>query len=154
VPMAGLSVDSSAKEEATIQVGAHFLHSWSLRDLSNINMIYLRLPDRLQTGQGHDANEGQSLSKLYQKEIETLPSTDGNAIYTQQELKEVIAFILHARKPNNVGILNHIVAIPDGNNIKVRSDHANHIVSAKLVMDVIADEKISTTVKSYVTHPC
>jgi hypothetical protein len=153
VLMAGLSVDNSAREEAIIQVGTHSLRHWSLRGMPNIQIMYLRLPDDLPSGRGHDANGGESLSKLYRKEIETLTSTDGNTTYTHQELKELIAFILHARKPNDVGILNHKAAIPQGNSINAPSDHADHIVSAKLVMDVITEEKINSTVKSYVTRP-
>jgi hypothetical protein len=148
VLMADLPVNNSAKEEATIQVGAHLLHSWSMRDMPNINIVYLRLPGGLPSGQGHDANEGQSLMKLYRKEIDILTSTDGNAKYTHQDLKEIIALILRARKPNYIGILNHKATIADRNSSKAHSDHADHIVSAKLVMDVIVEENIHTTVKS------
>jgi hypothetical protein len=148
VLMADISVTNPAREETMIRLNTHNVHSWSLRDIPNIQIIYLRLPDGAPSGQGYDTNGGQSLNKLYQNETNSLTSTDGNETYTLIELKKLIAFTLHTRKPNDVRILNHKATAPDEYELNKLSDHADHIVSSKLVRSVITEEKINVNVKS------
>jgi hypothetical protein len=148
VLMAGLSIDDSTREETTVRVGTHDMHSWSLQGIPDIQIVYLRLPDGSPSGHGYNARGGESLSKLYHREIDSITSTDGNATYTLRDIKEIIAFILHARKPNDVRILNHKADIPKVQERQVLSDHTDHIVSAKLVQSVVTGEKIKTTLKS------
>lgn len=146
--MANLRVDKPATQETTVRVGTNELHSWSLEGMHNIQIIYLRLPDGGPSGHGYDATGRASLSKLYYKEIDSINTTDGNATYTLRDIKELIAFILHERKPNVVHILNHQAKFSDTHSAS--SDHADHIVSAKLVRGVVTAEKINATVKSSV----
>jgi len=146
--MANLRIDNPAMQETMVRVGTHDLHSWSLRGMRNIQIIYLRLPDGAPSGHGYDATGSASLSKLYYKEIDSITTTDGNATYTLRDIKELIAFILYDRKPNVVHILNHQAKLFDAHSAS--SDHADHIVSAKLVRGVVAAEKINATVKSSV----
>lgn len=146
--MAAVSVDDPTKEETTIRIGTHNVHSWSLRGVPNIQIIFLRLPDGAPNGDGYDTNHGMSLSKLYHNKIDSISTTDGKATYTMRDLKELIAFILHVRKPNDVRILNHKAKLPDGKRRHEHSDHTDHIVSAKLVQSAITRERIEVTVKS------
>jgi hypothetical protein len=148
VLMAGLPIDDSTREETTVRVGTHDIHSWSVRGIPNIQILYLRLPDGSPSGHGYDARGGKSLSKLYHKDIDSITSTDGNTTYTLRGIKEIIAFILHTRKPNEVRILNHKAEISKDQEHQVLFDHTDHIVSAKLVQSVITREKIKATVKS------
>jgi hypothetical protein len=148
VLMAGLPIDDSTREETTVRVGTHDMHSWSLRGIPNIQILYLRLPDGSPSGHDYDARGRESLSKLYHKDIDSITSTDGNVTYTLRDIKEIIAFILHTRKPNDIRILNHKAEISKDQEHQVPSDHTDHVVSAKLVQSIVAGEKIKATVKS------
>ncbi|KAH4177004.1 hypothetical protein HBI38_016700 [Parastagonospora nodorum] len=145
--MANLRVDNPAMQETMVRVGINELHSWSLEGMRNIQIIYLRLPDCAPSGRGYVATRGASLSKLYYKEIDSITATDGNATYTLRDIKELIAFILHERKPKVIHILNHQAKFSDAHSAS--SAHADHIVSAKLVRGIVTAEKIKATVKSY-----
>ncbi|KAH7091047.1 hypothetical protein FB567DRAFT_263386 [Paraphoma chrysanthemicola] len=144
--MAGISASNSAREEAIVRVGTHDLHSWSLRGMPNIQIIYLRLPDSSSSGQGYDASGEESMSKLYRKEIGSITSTDGASTYTLRDLKELIAFMLRASRPNDIRILNHKATIA---NTPHPSDHLDHVTSAKLVHGIIVAEQIIADVHVY-----
>lgn len=138
--MAGVPLAGSTAEEKTVRVGTHDLGSWSLPSVPNIQIVYLRLPDDSQSGQGHDSDglPGASLARLYRKEIDSIRSTDGLAVYTLRDLTEIIAQILHTRKPNDVRVLDHKTDVYD--------DHPDHVISAKLVQRVAAGERIPTKI--------
>jgi hypothetical protein len=146
--MANMPIDNPAREETTVQVGTHDLQSWSLRGMPNIQILYLRLPDGSPSGHGYAATKQESLSKLYHRTIDRISTTDHNATYTLRDVKELIAFILHARKPNEIRILNHKAKLPNDEDHHAASDHADHIVSAKLVQSIIAREKFKANVTS------
>jgi hypothetical protein len=151
--MADLTVDNATMENTTVaRVGTHDLHSWSLNGMPSIQLIYLRLPDGAPHGHGYDAYKGESLGRLYKKEIDNITSTDGNATYTLKDLKEIIGFILYERKPSVIHLMNHKVSHPGDQQFPYSSqaDHSDHLVSAKLVQNVINVEKINATVKSQV----
>jgi len=136
--MAGVPVTDPTQEEKTVRIGTHDVHSWLLRGHPNIQIIYLRLPDDSQPGQGYGAQTGASLAKLYRKEIYRITSTDGLAVYTLRDLRELIGSILHMRKPTDVRMLDH-----KGDE---KHDHPDHIVSAKLVQKVVTGERVRAKV--------
>jgi hypothetical protein len=144
--MADLPVSDPTQEEATVHIGTHDVHSWSLRGMPNIQIIFLRLPDGLPSGQGYDAHAGASLAKLYKKEIDSITSTDGLASYTLRDLKELIAYTLHMRQPNDVRILDHNTTLARAEEHHEYHDHTDHIVSAKLVQTVVTGENIRAKV--------
>jgi hypothetical protein len=151
--MADLPVDNATMEDTTIvRVGTHDLHSWSLNGMRNIQLIYMRLPDGAPHGHGYDAHKGESLVRLYKKQTDSITSTDGNAAYTLRDLKQIIGFILHQRKPIVIHIMNHKAshAVDQQFPLSSQADHSDHLVSAKLVQSVINVEKINATVKSQV----
>lgn len=148
--MTGLLVSDPALDEKVIAVGTHHVPSWSLRGVPNIQILYLRLPDGAPSGQGHDMHGGQSLAKLYNKEIDSVTTTDGETVYTLRELKELIAYILRTRKPNDIRILNDKAAKPDWKPHAEQLDHADHVVSAKLVHGIVTGEKIQAIVHASV----
>ncbi|EAT89842.2 hypothetical protein SNOG_03111 [Parastagonospora nodorum SN15] len=132
--------------------GINELHSWSLEGMRNIQIIYLRLPDCAPSGRGYVATRGASLSKLYYKEIDSITATDGNATYTLRDIKELIAFI-STRKEAQSYPLYSITQAKFSDAHSASSDHADHIVSAKLVRGIVTAEKIKATVKSSVGSP-
>jgi hypothetical protein len=144
--MADFPVSDPAQEEATVRIGTHDVHSWSLRGMPNIQIIFLRLPDGLPSGQGYHTHAGASLAKLYKKEIDSIASTDGLATYTLRDLKELIAYTLHMRQPNDVRILDHNTTLARAEEHHEYHDHTDHIVSAKLVQTVVTGENIRAKV--------
>lgn len=136
--MAGVPVDDLTQEEGTVRVGTHDIHSWSLRGAPNVQIIYLRLPDDSQSGRGYSVHPGASLARLYRTEIDSIRSTDGLAVYTLRDLKEIIGSILHIRKPNDVRMLDH--------RADEHHDHPDHIISAKLVQRVVTGERVRAKV--------
>jgi hypothetical protein len=105
----------------------------------NMQIIYLRLPDGSPTGEGYETNSEESLKKLYDHDIDVINTTDGSGEYTLDSLKSLIATVLHEMKPNRIGILDHKAVVLDG---EKGSDHADHVVSAKIVLDTIKQENI------------
>jgi hypothetical protein len=151
--MADLPFDNATMEDTTVvRVGTHDLHSWSFNGMRNIQLIYMRLPDGAPHGHGYDAHKGESLGRLYKKQIDSITSTDGNTTYTLRDLKEIIGSILHQRKPIVIHVMNHKASHPGDQQFPYSSqaDHNDHLVSAKLVQSVINVEKINATVKSQV----
>ncbi|KAH7390632.1 hypothetical protein BKA66DRAFT_568572 [Pyrenochaeta sp. MPI-SDFR-AT-0127] len=145
--MAGLSPPVPARKEATIQIGNYRVPLYSLNTMPNIQMLYLRLPDGAPTGRGYDTNGGESLKKLYNMEIKRITAIDGTATYRLKDLMDLIATVLHKRQPNDVRVLNYKGLSSDDN--ADSSDHADHVVSAKIVMDVIERERLNVKVQAY-----
>jgi hypothetical protein len=123
----------------TAQVGKFQVQARFHITIPNIQIIYLRLPDGSPTGEGYEANSGESLKKLYDRDIDVINTTDRSGEYTLESLKSLIATVLHEMKPNRIGTLDHKVVISDEGN---GSDHADHVVSAKMVLDTIKQENI------------
>ncbi|KAF2822780.1 hypothetical protein CC86DRAFT_71907 [Ophiobolus disseminans] len=147
--MAGLPISDVTQGEETVQIGTHHVHSWSLNELPNIQIIYLRLADSLPSGHGYAMHGNDSLAQLYSAKIDSIATTDSLARYTLRDLKEVIAFILHSRKPTYIRMLNHKAVTSAGDKHAEHLDHADHVVSAKLVQRVITGEKLQANVQSY-----
>ena len=129
-----------------VQLGEHEVQMWSPKSMPNVQVLYLRLPDGGHAGQGYDAHGNESLKKLYNKDIESIATTDGNATYTLDAVKDIIATVLRTRKARDVKILYHKGPLPRTEE-DFDSEHADHTICAKLVMDVIETEAITVNVK-------
>jgi hypothetical protein len=117
----------------------------SYPEMPNMQMLYLRLPDGGPVGQGYGVNDGQSLRKLYTGDIETITTTDGNATYTLESLKDLLAAVLHESNATDIRVLDYKTGIPDEED--ARADHADHVVSARLVVDVVRGEERDVEVR-------
>lgn len=91
-----------------------------------------------------------SLNKLYYNQIDSITSTDGKASYMLRDPKDLIAFILQAREANDNRILNQKARLSDDKSHHALLDHADHVVSAKLVQSAIMRHSIKATVKTQV----
>lgn len=129
-----------------VQVGEYEVDIWSPRKVPNVQIIYLRLPDGGHVGQGYDAYNRESLRKLYAKEIDSITTTDKNATYTLEKLKDLISTILYVREANDIKMLHHKGSLPE-NETDTDSDHADHTIAAKLVMEIIEKEEITAKVQ-------
>lgn len=134
--MSGLATEWSTD---MVEIWDHGVQLSSHRDAANVQIMYLRLPDGAPAGQGYGANDGESLRKLYNGDIETITAVDGNATYTLESLKDLLAALLRASNATDVRVLDYKTGIPDDED--ARSDHADHVVSARLVVEVMKREK-------------
>ncbi|KAJ4375143.1 hypothetical protein N0V83_002227 [Neocucurbitaria cava] len=133
--MAGLPMDVPSQKNSSVRINGYEIPSWSMRNMSNIQIIYLRIPDGGPAGQGYDANDGESLVKLYNGKLKSITTTDGNATYTLDELKDLLSAILNMRQANDIRVLDHKASI--SNTQDTISHNTDHVISAKLVMDAI-----------------
>lgn len=146
--MAGVPVnpDSHFPNATTVQIGEREIVLWSPQSTPNIRLLYLRLPDGGHTGQGRGINGGESLAKLRSEEVKTITTVDGNATYTLNELKDLIAVILSETKAKDIRMLHHKASLPE-DETDADTDHADHTTSTKLVMDVIERDNITANIQ-------
>lgn len=116
----------------------------------NVQIVYLRLPDGGPVGSGYVTNEGESLRKLYTGDIKSITTTDGNATYTLDSFKDLIAAILHETEATDVRVPDYKTGIPAEQD--ERQDHADHVVSARLVVDVMKQINSTAKLQGYVIH--
>jgi hypothetical protein len=137
--------ENSVRNDTTIRFGEYDVAASPLLGLSNVQIIYLRLPGSTYYGQGYSAYHEESLKMLYSAEISHITTTDGTATYTIRDLKDVIATILHERRADNIRVLNHLESLSTTEE-DAQLEHADRVVSAKLVMDVVKEEEIGANV--------
>jgi hypothetical protein len=138
--MAGASTGEKAWIETRVKLNEKMVLSRSLKDMPNVQIFYLRLPDGRTDGEGYDANEGESLKKLYRKKINTIAAIDGSEKYTLESLKDLIAAVLKQRKACDIRVLDFKTMVPEEN--EECYDHTDHSVSARLVVDVVKKDNI------------
>ncbi|KAF1848440.1 uncharacterized protein K460DRAFT_414995 [Cucurbitaria berberidis CBS 394.84] len=148
--IAGVPANEPKRKATLVKIGKYEVPSWAPKDMPSMQILYLRLPDGAPAGQGYDTNGGESLKKLYNKEIKSITTTDGNVTYTLEDLKDIIVTVLHERQANDIRVLNYKASVSHEYNTDL--DHADHTISAKLVIEVIEEEKIRANVKVYAGH--
>ncbi|KAF1832309.1 hypothetical protein BDW02DRAFT_430119 [Decorospora gaudefroyi] len=137
------------RTETMIKVGKHNITASSLGGMPNAQILYLRLPASTQTGQGYEAFGNETLKRLYKKQIPHITTTDGTAMYTLDDMKDVISTILRDRKANTLRVLNHLASLLADDDDDVEVEHPDRIVSAKLVVDVVKEEQIKGSIQAY-----
>lgn len=143
--MSGAIVDGSMGEKRVIRVGERNVTDFMFYGIPNLQILYFRLPGGTNSGQGYNAHNKESLRKLYTGEIKSMTAIDGSATYTLDQIKETIASILRGRRMNNIQVLNHKADLPVNKNY-ASFDHADHIITAKIVLDVVRSENITSNV--------
>jgi hypothetical protein len=138
--MAGASMDKKAWVETRVILNGKTVLSRALKDMPNVQIFYLRLPDGRTDGEGYDANESESLKKLYRRKIKTISAIDGSEKYTLDNLKYLIAAMLRQRKARDIRVLDFKTMVPKDN--EECYDHTDHSVSARLVVDVVKEDNI------------
>lgn len=138
---------NSTWDTLDVQFNGKLVLLHSPRELPHVQAIYLRLPNATPDGQSYPANDGGSLKKLFNNEINTLAATDGSAIYTLESLKDLIVTILKKREASDIHVLDYKTPIPE--DYETHCDHADHSVSARLVAEVIENENITTHLRGY-----
>jgi hypothetical protein len=142
--MAGQPANETAWTGARIQIDGKVVPLRWLKESPNVSLLYLRLPNSRSGGQAYGLHKNRgTLKKLYSNESKTVTTTDASATYTLDSLKSLISVVLKNRKPSEINILNVKSEVDDN------SEHADHSVSARLVMEVMKRNNITATLRRY-----
>jgi len=134
---------------ATVQIGKYKISTSQLLGSKNAQILYLRLPESSTFyGQGYQAYGKETLKKLYSTDISGITTTDGKNTYTLTELKDLVATILRFRRAKDIRVLDYADSFSATDDDDVQLEHADRVASAKLVVDVVKEEKIPGTIKA------
>lgn len=145
--MTGAKVNYPIGEKTALRIGAKNMTRFVFYSIPNAQILYFRFPDGGHAGQGYTDHNMESLKKLYTGEINSVTTIDGSANYTLDHIKETIGVILHQSQAHTIRILNHKAVLPNDSK-KADADHADHIISARIVLDVVKGENITSNVTS------
>lgn len=135
--------DGTSWGETSLEHTEHNVTIRFLKKMPNVQILYMRLPDGASDGQGYAAHGGQSLRKLYKGELKSITATDQSATYTLESLKDLIRTLLKQRAARHISVLDYGTPIPGDNDFD--GDHSDHAISARLVAEVVKQEKINGT---------
>lgn len=144
--MAAQPSNETAWNETIVQLNDNMVLFRSPISLPNVQIVYLRLPHGMPDGQAYHGRGGESLQKLYAKDIGNITATDQSATYTLETLKELLSTILEKREAGEIRILDSTTSITSGRE-QAAEDHADHAVSARLIAEVVKHNDIRTTVR-------
>ncbi|KAF2477814.1 uncharacterized protein BDR25DRAFT_364780 [Lindgomyces ingoldianus] len=148
--MAGTAPDETAWDETHVQFNGKVILFRSLKDVPQVQILYLRLPSGTADGSGYAANDGESLKRLYDGDIKSLTAIDGSSTYTLESLQDLLGAILKKRAACDIRVLDFKTPLPGKNNDG--SDHADHSVSAKVVVDVWKREQLGGNLRGYAAN--
>ncbi len=86
-----------------------------------VRLIFIRLPDGGRQGKGHDFNNFQSLSRLWNNQIKTVSSVDGSNIFSESDIESILYEVANSFKPDTIR-LQQFSSIPMSRAI----DHSDH----------------------------
>ncbi|KOG88168.1 hypothetical protein ADK38_21310, partial [Streptomyces varsoviensis] len=97
-----------------------------------IEVMFMRLPDGFERGQGSAAGHHQSLQKVFDGRIHEITAMDGSAAYTERDLVRTLRAILRTPRPDVVRTLDYDNTRL-GRSVEPGADHSDHSVAARLV---------------------
>ncbi|KAF2656024.1 hypothetical protein K491DRAFT_403290 [Lophiostoma macrostomum CBS 122681] len=145
--MAGKPIDGTAWDQTNMTMRTRSIVSRSLKDLPNVQIIYLRLPGGMPDGQAYPGNKGGTLSQLYTQQVQNTTSSDNNNIYTLFFLNELLSSIMSERQANDICVLDYRAALPEPN--ETGCEHADHSVSARLVLEAMRYGRYRANIRGY-----
>ncbi|KAF1963415.1 hypothetical protein CC80DRAFT_541349 [Byssothecium circinans] len=144
--MAGAS-DKNIWEETIVQINDYNVTKRNLKGTPTIQILYLRLPDGASDGGGYRVTHSQSLKKLYQGNIRSITTADGESTYTLRSLMDLVASVIKQSEAQEIRVLDFKAPVP--NDGELDSEHADHAISARLVMDAVNGEHIQVYLRGY-----
>jgi hypothetical protein len=132
---------------ADVQFNGKVVLLRSLKTWPQVQLVFLRLPDGKPDGLPY-RDDGESLKQLYDKDISSITATDASATYTLDSLKELLATVMKKREANDIRILRH--KEPVTKELEANHDHMDHLVSSRLVAEVVNRENITANIIAYV----
>jgi hypothetical protein len=138
--MVGVPTNGTAWAESSVNFGKHNVTVRFLKDAPSIQIFYLRLSDGDSDGNGYNMTGRASLKKLYNKDVKFITTSDGSMSYTLESLKDLVCTVLKQRTPHEIRLLDFKTRMPKDH--EHDGDHADHVVSARLVVDVVEQNKM------------
>jgi LmbE family N-acetylglucosaminyl deacetylase len=132
--------------QATQQILAgHTVTVDALKNVPQVALVFLRLPDGNIDGTGFPSTKNQSLQKLVAGTIPTIEAVDGSASYTKQQLVDALQAVMIADLPDQIRT-QASTNLSDG-------DHADHHAVGTLT-DLAATGYLQPhTVTHYLGYP-
>lgn len=145
--MAGQVTNSSSWNSSDVQFGGQLVMMRSLKEVPDVQLLYLRLPHSMPDGRSYltGDGQGQSLKKLYEDKVETISTTDGSATYTMDELRDLISTILQKRQATDVHVLDYKTPVLE--DYDMGGEHADHTVISRLVVEVMEKDKLKGNIR-------
>lgn len=114
--MAGVADDWTAAD-AGVTAGAISVHT--LTDAPHVSVVFLRIPDGFD-GSGSAAYGWESLAKLWNEQIPTVTTVDGQEWYTKDEVRDILVQLMTHFEPTTVRVQDWTT---DPDNLDDHSDH-------------------------------
>lgn len=92
---------------------------------SNIQVMFIRIPDGFPDGSGSDTYNNQSILKLWNGTLSSVTPVDGRAAYTKAQLKSVLVTLMNEMRPTTVRTQDWT------GTYKNPYDHSDHWASAQ-----------------------
>ncbi|UPX09927.1 uncharacterized protein EKO05_0000604 [Ascochyta rabiei] len=151
-----MSGDNETWQTSTLRIGESDLKLSTHSEAFNMQIVYLRLPDGGPAGRGYEVHNRESLRKLYRGDIETIATTDGNATYTLESLKDLVAAILLESNATNVRVLDYKTGVPDDEDARYAGSFARRFDSNLNGLSLDFKRKVAAFFKyaEYDEHMC
>jgi hypothetical protein len=120
--------------DTTISILDNEIHLYKYR---NITSYFLRLPDGNLDGGGYVRHNKESVSKILSGEKLTINTIDKLNTYTRDELIATVSELI----PTGTQDQPVSIHIAELDSTKNPGDHADHIASAKLILEIMKDKK-------------
>lgn len=117
------AVATFGNSENRVEIQTSYLESQP-----EVRLYFLRLPDGNPRGTGYDITGEQSLEQLWESEIETVTSVDGENTLTADQLSGILVGLMNQHMPDEILIQDH-------SSEYVETNHSDHVVASQFVYD-------------------
>ncbi|HUD06689.1 MAG TPA: PIG-L family deacetylase [Candidatus Saccharimonadales bacterium] len=104
-----------------VQIASEYIEVASPRANTKISLIFMHLPDGNLKGQGFAHDGFQSLAKLYDGQIKTIYSVDGQSSYSASQLETALSTLMSTYSPTQIYTQSAFA----GSKFPDHSDHIN-----------------------------
>ncbi|WP_206080259.1 PIG-L family deacetylase [Pacificoceanicola onchidii] len=118
------------------------LASSYLEDAPQVRLYFLRTPDGFGDGSGSEAQDGQSLQKLWEGTIPEVTTVDGAATYTAEDMTALTAGLMALHQPDHIHI-------QDFDSPHTDLEHSDHVFGAHFAVEAAESYAADFTLTSY-----
>ncbi|PKY00410.1 hypothetical protein P168DRAFT_285105 [Aspergillus campestris IBT 28561] len=114
---------SNIWDERDLGINDYDISLFTLRDMPQISLVFMHMPDGGLGGIGYDSTGFESLMRLWEEDIDSIGTVDGsNTRYTRDGLLDVLTQMIEGFEPDRINTLDYVNSIGDG-------DHPDHYTS-------------------------
>lgn len=135
-----------ADDWSTNQITTHALRMLTLKANPHIHLVFMRLPDGMQRGQGVQSTRFVSLTKLWTGVITTITAVDGSATYSRDQIVATLGDLMHITQPTVIRTLDYVGNYRD-------TDHADHHTVAYFTREASTRYTAHHTLIAYQGYP-